>query len=88
MSSLIAFATQRSGRTLLCELLKATGVAGIPNEYFQHFKDTGLADQPRQYLAGISELEGLALLAPLDPGGGRDRDPIEVSARRRLEAIA
>ena len=44
MSSLIVCATQRSGSTLLCELLKATGVAGIPNEYFQQFKDSGLAD--------------------------------------------
>ena len=27
-------ATQRSGSTLLCELLKQTGVAGRPEEYF------------------------------------------------------
>jgi LPS sulfotransferase NodH len=68
MSGLIVCATQRSGSTLLCELLKATGVAGVPNEYFQHFKDTGLADQPRQYLAGVSDPAVLALLPPLDPG--------------------
>lgn len=68
MSSLIVCATRRSGSTLLCELLKATGVTGIPNEYFQHFKDTGLADQPRQYLAGVSDPSVLALLPPLDPG--------------------
>jgi LPS sulfotransferase NodH len=68
MSGLIVCATQRSGSTLLCELLKATGVAGIPNEYFQHFKDTGLADQPRQYLAGLDDPSVLALLPPLDPG--------------------
>jgi LPS sulfotransferase NodH len=68
MSGLIVCATQRSGSTLLCELLKATGVAGIPNEYFQCFKDTGLVDQPRQYLAGVTDPEVLALLPPLDPG--------------------
>ena len=68
MSGLIVCATQRSGSTLLCELLKATGVAGIPNEYFQHFKDSGLADQPRQYLAGVSDPAVLELLPPLDPG--------------------
>jgi LPS sulfotransferase NodH len=68
MSGLIVCATQRSGSTLLCELLAATGVAGVPNEYFQHFKDTGLADQPRQYLAGVDDPEVLALLPPLDPG--------------------
>jgi LPS sulfotransferase NodH len=68
MSGLIVCATQRSGSTLLCELLKATGAAGIPDEYFQHFKDTGLVDQPRQYLAGVSDPSVLQLLPPLDPG--------------------
>jgi LPS sulfotransferase NodH len=68
MSGLIVCATQRSGSTLLCELLKATGVAGVPNEYFQHFKDTGLADQPRQYLAGLDDEFTLSLLPELDPG--------------------
>jgi LPS sulfotransferase NodH len=68
MASLIVCATQRSGSTLLCELLKATGVAGIPDEHFQHFKHTGLVDQPRQYLAGVRDPEVLALLPPFDPG--------------------
>jgi LPS sulfotransferase NodH len=68
MSGLIVCATQRSGSTLLCELLKATGVAGVPNEYFQHFKASGIADQPRQYLAGLSDPAVLSLLPPLDPG--------------------
>src|SRR3954462_13244259 len=68
MSGLIVCATQRSGSTLLCELLKATGVAGVPNEYFQHFKDSGIADKPRQYLAGVDDPAVLELLPPLDPG--------------------
>jgi LPS sulfotransferase NodH len=68
MSGLIVCATQRSGSTLLCELLKATGVAGVPAEWFQHFKDTGLADQPRQYMAGLHDPQVNALLPPFDPG--------------------
>ena len=68
MPGLIVCATQRSGSTLLCELLKATGVAGVPNEWFQYFKDTGLADQPRQYLAGCDDPFVNSLLPPLDPG--------------------
>ncbi|MBE2320274.1 sulfotransferase [Solirubrobacter sp. CPCC 204708] len=68
MSGLIVCAALRSGSTLLCELLKATGVAGVPNEWFQHFKDTGLADQPRQYLAGLDDPLVNSLLPPLDPG--------------------
>ena len=33
--SYLVCATQRSGSTLLCELLKDTGVAGRPEEYFE-----------------------------------------------------
>jgi trehalose 2-sulfotransferase len=60
--------TQRSGSTLLCELLKATGVAGRPEEYFQRSRVTGLPDQPREYFAGVEDPAVLALLPPLDPG--------------------
>ncbi len=47
--SYLVCATQRSGSTLLCELLKGTGVAGIPEEYFEALRSTGLPRQPRQY---------------------------------------
>jgi LPS sulfotransferase NodH len=67
MSGLILCATQRSGSTLLSELVKATGMAGVPNEWFQHFKDTGLVDQPRQYLAGLDN-PIVDALPPYDPG--------------------
>src|SRR3954447_6993065 len=67
MSGLIVCATQRSGSTLLCELLKATGVAGVPDEWFQHFRDTGYPDQPRQYLAGLDD-PIVDTLPPFDPG--------------------
>lgn len=53
---------------MLCELLNATGVAGVPNEWFQHFKDTGLADQPSQYLAGLDDPFVRSLLPPFAPG--------------------
>src|SRR3954454_10309436 len=72
MSGLIVCATQRSGSTLLCALLKATGVAGVPNEWFQSFRDTGLPDQPRQYLAGVDDPAVLALLPPLERRGPRE----------------
>lgn len=47
--SYLVCATQRSGSTLLCELLRATEVAGVPDEYFETLRSTGLARQPRQY---------------------------------------
>ena len=40
----------------------------MPDEWFQHFRDTGLVDQPRQYLAGLEDPFVDALLPPLDPG--------------------
>jgi LPS sulfotransferase NodH len=47
-------ATQRSGSTLLCELLKATGVAGRPEEFFEAEHDTGLPPHPGEYLEGLA----------------------------------
>lgn len=46
-------ATPRSGSTLLCELLKDTGVAGRPEEYFEAKADTGLPAHPGDYLQDI-----------------------------------
>jgi len=42
-------ATPRSGSTLLCEALRNTGVAGRPDEYYQHRRRTGLPRRPREY---------------------------------------
>jgi trehalose 2-sulfotransferase len=46
-------ATQRSGSTLLCELLKDTGVAGRPEEYFEAMRHTGVPPHPGQYLKDL-----------------------------------
>jgi len=46
-------ATPRSGSTLLCELLKSTGVAGHPEEYFEARLETGVPPHPGDYLAGL-----------------------------------
>jgi trehalose 2-sulfotransferase len=59
-------ATPRSGSTLLCELLKETGVAGRPEEYFETLRSTGYPRQPRQYFEGAPEVQ--ALLPEVDPG--------------------
>ena len=42
-------ATQRSGSTLLCELLKGTEVAGVPDEYFEELRATGIPRQAQEY---------------------------------------
>src|SRR3712207_3129614 len=48
-------ATPRSGSTLLCETLTATGIAGRPAEYFETLRATGLPRQPRQYFEGLDD---------------------------------
>jgi LPS sulfotransferase NodH len=68
-------ATQRSGSTLLCELLKGTEVAGVPDEFFEGLRSTGLARQPRQYFEEPEFADIAERLAPLDPG--RPEEPGE-----------
>lgn len=66
--SYLVCATQRSGSTLLCELLKGTEVAGVPDEFFEGLRATGLPRQPRQYFE-TPEVAAIAeRLAPTNPG--------------------
>jgi trehalose 2-sulfotransferase len=66
--SYLVCATQRSGSTLLCELLKGTEVAGVPDEFFEALRSTGLPRQPRQYFEDPTFADIAARLAPSDPG--------------------
>jgi trehalose 2-sulfotransferase len=76
--SYLVCATQRSGSTLLCELLRATEVAGVPDEYFENLRETGLARQPRQYFEDPSVQDIAGRLAPTVPG--RPEQPGEFEA--------
>jgi LPS sulfotransferase NodH len=76
--SYLVCATQRSGSTLLCELLRATEVAGVPDEYFENLRETGLARQPRQYFEDPSVQDIAERLAPTVPG--RPEQPGEFEA--------
>lgn len=62
MISYLVCATPRSGSTLLCEGLKATGVAGRPEEFFEAVPETGVPRVPEDYLAGLDDPEAHALL--------------------------
>ena len=54
MHSYLVCATQRSGSTLLCELLKDTGVAGRPEEYFEaRLARRALPPHPGDYLEDL-----------------------------------
>ena len=61
-------ASQRSGSTLLVESLRATGVAGEPQEFFQYLPTTSQSPQPREWFAGVEDESILRLLDPLDEG--------------------
>ena len=64
----LVLASQRSGSTLLVESLRATGVAGEPQEFFQYLPTTSQSPQPRQWFDGIEDQSVLRLLDPLDEG--------------------
>jgi trehalose 2-sulfotransferase len=66
--SYLVCSTQRSGSTLLCELLRATDVAGAPDEYFERLRGTGLPRQPRQYFEDASVQDIAERLPPTGPG--------------------
>jgi LPS sulfotransferase NodH len=67
-NSYLVLATQRSGSTLLVESLRATGSAGEPQEFFQYMPSTGMAPQPREWFADVTDESILKLLDPLVPG--------------------
>src|SRR3984885_2182235 len=49
MLAYLVCATPRSGSTLLCHALNATGVAGHPEEYFEALSRSGLPRRPHEY---------------------------------------
>jgi LPS sulfotransferase NodH len=66
IKSYLVCSNQRSGSTLLCELLKSTGVAGRPLEYFEGRAATGVPPHPGDYLQGL-EPTGLGIRADPTP---------------------
>jgi LPS sulfotransferase NodH len=53
--SYLICATPRSGSTLLCEALRATGVAGVPEEYFEALRHSGRPRRPQEYFIGAHD---------------------------------
>jgi trehalose 2-sulfotransferase len=64
----LVLASQRSGSTLLVESLRATGVAGEPQEFFQYLPTTSQSPQPREWFADVDDESIFRLLDPLDVG--------------------
>ena len=74
-------ATPRSGSTLLCETLRASGVAGRPLEHFEVLRHSGQPPQPRAYFPDPLPPALEAHLAPNDPDEPGDETPQDWWAR-------
>jgi LPS sulfotransferase NodH len=53
--SYLICSTPRTGSSLLCDALAATGVAGRPEEYFQFRARTGFPRRPQEYFEGAQD---------------------------------
>jgi trehalose 2-sulfotransferase len=82
-TSYLVCATPRSGSTLLCEGLKATGVAGRPEEYFEARAATGRPPRPEDYLRGLHDAAALDLV-----GGAGDPEPPSYSSLAGISSYA
>jgi len=77
-------ATPRSGSTLLCKSLAATGVAGKPEEYFERLRHSGLPREPREYFDGGVDASVLDLLPETRTGDPAETD-LDLELPRYLE---
>jgi LPS sulfotransferase NodH len=84
-TSYLVVATPRSGSTLVCETLRATGVAGNPLEHFEVLRHSSQPRQPREYFEGVDDDAVLDLLSPLDPPRPDPEPPAAWWARIRAE---
>jgi trehalose 2-sulfotransferase len=62
--SYLICSTPRTGSSLLCDALTATGVAGRPEEYFQFRARTGFPRRPQEYFEGARDAEIFEILGP------------------------
>ncbi len=76
-SPYLVCATPRSGSTLLCELLTTTGVAGRPQEYFEHLYATNQPRQAREYFEGVTDPDVIDRLRPTDAGTPESAEAFE-----------
>jgi LPS sulfotransferase NodH len=89
--SYLVCATPRSGSTLLCKALEATGVAGHPEEFFEAKRETGLPARGSDYLWDAPGVDLQELLGddPQPPAPAysslRDVDDYRAHLRRTLE---
>jgi trehalose 2-sulfotransferase len=62
--SYLICSTPRTGSSLLCDALTATGIAGRPEEYFQFRARTGQPRRPQEYFEQAADEEIFTILGP------------------------
>jgi trehalose 2-sulfotransferase len=78
-------ATPRSGSTLLCEMLRDSGLAGEPLEHFEVLRHSSLPRQPHEYFGDL-DLDGLdELLPPPRRGTPSEEGPDAWRARIHIQ---
>src|ERR1700749_1121749 len=81
-------ATPRSGSTLLCEMLRDTGLAGRPLEHFEVLRHSSLPRRPHEYFGDL-DLDGLdELLQEPRPGMPSQEPPDAWRARILTDKVA
>ncbi len=73
--SYLVCATQRSGSTLVCQALKQTGVAGVPEEYFEALQHSGRPRRPEEYFTGLDDPTILSHLGERQRRAADDPEP-------------
>ena len=73
--SYLVCATQRSGSTLVCQALKATGIAGVPEEYFEALQHSGRPRRPEEYFTGLDDPTILSHLGERHRRAADDPEP-------------
>jgi trehalose 2-sulfotransferase len=76
-------ATPRSGSTLLCEMLRDTGLAGRPLEHVEVLRHSSLPRRPHEYFGDL-DLDGLDELLPEPRHGMPSQDPPDTWRARIL----
>jgi trehalose 2-sulfotransferase len=74
-------ATPRSGSTLLCEMLRETGRAGVPLEHFEILRHSSLPRQPREYFQDLDAPHVVERLAPAEAGTASTEAAVDWWAR-------
>ena len=73
--SYLVCATQRSGSTLVCQALKETGVAGVPEEYFEALQHSGRPRRPEEYFTGLDDPSILSHLGERERRSANEPEP-------------